>query len=148
MMLDDMTEDVFRGFASGEIAIIKLERNAPVSKNFRFYEGEWVGEGSAFKLTGGEFRVAKSGKNKGVFCVLIPGTSRTVYVTPAEIASCLIEKDKDKPKPVKVKVSLWHGSHPYEFTCTNCNAKNYINTDATGCVVSCSNCGTTHTVKR
>lgn len=88
-MPNDMTEKVFEITEFGQAAIQKLGK---VSDNFRLHKASWVDEKledfDTMKVTGAEFRIAKSGKNKGKMTVLVPGTQRTVYVTKSEILAC------------------------------------------------------------
>lgn len=67
-----------------------LERFGPVPENFRIYAAGWLGdkpeEWRVMGVTGAEFRAAKSGKNKGKLCIMIPGTKRTAYVTREDMA--------------------------------------------------------------
>lgn len=82
----DMTIDIFRQHSFGKAAIQKI---GPVSENFRLYQAGWLGEKpqdfDVMKVIGAEFRVAKSGKNKGKLCIMVPNTKRTAYVTKAEM---------------------------------------------------------------
>ncbi len=82
----DMTEKIFEATEFGQAALQKLDH---VSNNFRLYSAGWVETKSekynTMKVTGAEFRVAKSGKNKGKMTVIVAGSKRTVYVTKAEI---------------------------------------------------------------
>lgn len=81
----DMQEDVFAQEAFGRAALKKLGR---VPENFRLFAAGWTDDRTVMKVTGGEFRIAKSGPNAGKLTVLIPRTTRTVHVTPKEIAAC------------------------------------------------------------
>lgn len=62
---------------------------APTPENFRLYAAEWLGEKpkdwDVMKVTGAEFRVAKSGPNKGKLSVMVEGTKRTAHVTREEM---------------------------------------------------------------
>jgi len=82
----DMEEDLFAAQSYGKAALKKL---APTPENFRLYSAEWLGEKPAdwdvMKVTGAEFRVAKSGPNKGKLSVMVQGTKRTAHVTRAEM---------------------------------------------------------------
>lgn len=81
----DMSVDIFAEFSYGKVALRKIE---PTSSAFRLYEAGWLGnhnERNVMEVTGGEFRVALSGKNKGKLTILIPGSSCTVQVTVAEM---------------------------------------------------------------
>lgn len=84
----DMEKDVFADQSYGKAALKKM---APVPANFRLYAAGWLGKKpedfDVMEVTGAEFRVAKSGPNKGKLSVLVPGTKRTVYVTKAEMDS-------------------------------------------------------------
>ena len=82
----DMNTDIFADTAYGKAAIKKLGH---VNENFRLYEAGWLGENpkewDVMKVVGCEFRVAKSGKNKGKLIIPVDGTKRTVYVTKKEM---------------------------------------------------------------
>ena len=82
----DMEQDVFADQPYGKVALQKL---APVPENFRLYSACWLGKEpkdfTVMEVTGAEFRVAKTGPNKGKLSVLVAGTKRTTYVTSAEM---------------------------------------------------------------
>ena len=81
-----MEHDVFAEQSYGKVALQKL---APVTENFRLYTAGWLGkkpeESTVMEVTGAQFRVAKSGPNKGKLSIMVPGTVRKVYVTDAEM---------------------------------------------------------------
>lgn len=83
--MSDMTVDTFLEYKSGRIALSKIKDS--VSDGFRFYEVESIQGTDAIKYTGCEFRLAKSGKNKGKLCVMVDGTKKIVFVTRAELES-------------------------------------------------------------
>lgn len=70
----------------GKAAMVKL---APTTDNFRLYLAEWLGdepsEWMVMKVTGAEFRAAKTGPNKGKLTVMVRGTKRSVFVTKEEM---------------------------------------------------------------
>lgn len=82
----DMTKDLFAEQGYGRIALKKL---APVSPNFRLFQAGWLGEKpvdwKVMKITGAEFRVAKTGKNAGTLSIMVKGSTRSTYVTRAEM---------------------------------------------------------------
>lgn len=82
----DMDEDVFAEQSYGKAALQKM---APVPEGFRLYSAGWLGDKPAdwtvMEVTGAQFRVAKSGPNKGKLSIMVPGTKRTVYVTETEM---------------------------------------------------------------
>ena len=82
----DMEHDIFADLAFGKAALQKL---APVPENFRLFYAGWVGKRPQdFKemdVSGAEFRVAKTGPNKGKLAIMVPGTKRTVRLTKTEI---------------------------------------------------------------
>lgn len=84
----DMIEKTFEVTGFGQAALQKLGH---LPDDFRLYEAGWVEEKpedfDTMKVTGAEFRVAKTGKNKGKMTVLVPGTKRTVCVTRDEISA-------------------------------------------------------------
>lgn len=83
----DMRIDIFADCTFGKLALQKI---ASSNQNFRLFEAGWLGSGSpeqreVMKVTGAEFREALSGKNKGRLSIMIPHTSRSVYVTAREM---------------------------------------------------------------
>lgn len=85
-MSSDMTNDIFADTTYGMIALEKL---GMVPDNFRLFEAEWLGGGyerKVMRVTGAEFRIAKSGPNKGKLAVIIPKTKQTAYVTAEEMS--------------------------------------------------------------
>lgn len=85
----DMQEDILGASIFGKIALTKI---GTVSPRFRLYEVGWVDCGDVvsvgglvMKVTGAEFRIAKTGINKGLMTVMIEGTRISVYVTKEEI---------------------------------------------------------------
>jgi hypothetical protein len=81
-----MSDNIFADQSYGQIALKKL---SPVPENFRLFSVAWLGDdprkSEVMKVTGAEFRVAKSGPRKGKLCILIKGTQRTAYVTVNEM---------------------------------------------------------------
>lgn len=77
-------EDVFAGTIMGRVALEKLK---PVDPDFMFYYAGWLGENEykVLKLSGAEFREARSGPRKGQVCILVKGTQRSVYLTAEEM---------------------------------------------------------------
>jgi len=87
-MSSDMTVDIFAQESYGKIAIEKLNAVSPLPKNFRLYECGWLGNTrQVMRVTGAEFRPAKSGPNTGKLAVMIPKTKQTAYVTAEEMNS-------------------------------------------------------------
>ena len=88
--MTDMTERVFENQPFGNIAMQKI---GDVDCNFRLFSASWLGndprKSLLMKITGATFRRAKSGSNKGVLSIKVPDTTKTVYVTKAEIEVCL-----------------------------------------------------------
>ncbi len=84
----DMEKDFFADQPYGQLALQKM---APTPSDFRLYCAEWLGDKpndrQVLKITGGEFRRAKSGKNKGKLSILVKGTDKTVFLTSEEIQS-------------------------------------------------------------
>lgn len=82
----DMQKDLMAEHGYGKAALQKL---SPTPENFRLYLAEWLGdkpsEWTVMKVTGAEFRVAKSGPNKGKLSIMVDGSKRTVFVTKAEM---------------------------------------------------------------
>lgn len=82
-----MRDDLFAEFTFGKIALQKIE---PISSDFRlnlfgFVQGRSSSE--IMKVSGAVFREPLRGPNKGMLSIRVPKTSRTVYVTAAEIAA-------------------------------------------------------------
>lgn len=88
-MSADMTVDVFAEHIFGKVAIEKISKlQGGLPENFRLYEAGWIGEvGKVMRISGAEFRVAKTGPNKGRLSIMIPKTTQTAYVTAEEMAS-------------------------------------------------------------
>jgi len=82
----DMDQDVFAEQSYGKVALQKM---APVPENFRLYCAGWLGKEpkdfTVMEVTGAQFRVAKTGVNKGKLSIMVAGTKRTVYVTATEM---------------------------------------------------------------
>ena len=86
--MPDMSDDFFGNTAAGKAALAKLKTLNTITENFRFFEAENLGvlsKGTGMRFRGAEFRVAKSGANKGKLAVAVPGSSLTVYVSYEEI---------------------------------------------------------------
>lgn len=86
----DMTEDIFATYSYGKVALKKM---APTPDNFRLYQAECLGqkEKAVMKVTGAEFRIAKSGPYKGKLSILVKGTKRTEFVTREEMKLAMAE---------------------------------------------------------
>ena len=84
----DMEQDFFAEQPYGQLALTKM---APTPENFRLYCAEWLGDKpgdrQVLKITGGEFRRAKAGKNKDKLSILVKGTNKTVFLTSEEIGA-------------------------------------------------------------
>lgn len=82
-----MTEDIF---AAQPFGILALQKIGPVPDNFRLYEAGWIGSNPSYsrimKVTGCEFREAKSGPRKGELCMPVKGTTKVAYITNEELA--------------------------------------------------------------
>jgi hypothetical protein len=89
----DMQIDIFAEQSYGKAALKKL---APVPENFRLYAAGWLGkkpeDWKTMKVTGAEFRAAKTGKNAGKLSILVKGSGRSVIVTKDEM--CAFEKER------------------------------------------------------
>ena len=85
----DMERDFMAALSYGKAALKKL---SPVGTHFRLYRAELLGERpdewTVMKVTGADFRHAKSGPNKGKLSVFVTGSQRSAYVTRAEIQAC------------------------------------------------------------
>lgn len=83
-----MRESPFDSMPFGKAA---LEMLGPVPENFRLYEAclepQPPKATTHMRVTGAEFRTAKTGKNKGMLCVMVPGSQRTVRVPREAYAS-------------------------------------------------------------
>mgnify|MGYP006971739525 CR=1 FL=1 len=84
--MNDMNEKVFEDQPFGKAAMKEIKG---ATKNFRLFSASWVGDNpsksKAMKVTGAEFRAAKSGPNKGQLSIMVKNTQQTVYVTKAEM---------------------------------------------------------------
>ncbi len=80
--MNDMNEKVFENQAFGQAALKKIGH---VAENFRLFESGWLEDSDTMRVTGAEFRNAKSGPNKGRMTIMVPNTKRTVYVTKSEM---------------------------------------------------------------
>ncbi len=79
----DMKVDIFADTSYGKIALRKL---GDLPGNFRLYAAQVVGANEdTIKVTGAEFREAKSGQNKGKLSIRIKGTEKTTYVSSVEM---------------------------------------------------------------
>lgn len=99
-----LNDDLFAETSFGKVALRKL---APVSENFRLYAAGWLGskpeEFSIMKVTGAEFRIARSGKNAGKFSILVKGTIRNAFVT-AEEMNAIEEAAPERHTPLDTSV--------------------------------------------
>ncbi|ADP20062.1 MULTISPECIES: hypothetical protein [Achromobacter] len=90
---DVAREAIFERQPSGAAARKKLEGaiGKTLSVAFYFYRGELIGdpnkEALPMKLTGCEFRPATKGSKKGRWIVPVPGTERSVVVTPEDVSA-------------------------------------------------------------
>ena len=83
--MTDMSERIIEKQPFGKIALQKL---GDVPENFRLFDAAWGDNPrnrDTIRVTGAEFRVAKSGPEKGLLSVMVPNTMRTAYVTAAEM---------------------------------------------------------------
>lgn len=81
----DMKNDLFADQTFGKIALQKV---APTDTNFRLYKAGWIGDPrrrEIMEVTGAVFREALRGPNKGQLSIMVPHTSRSVYVTAREM---------------------------------------------------------------
>jgi hypothetical protein len=86
-MSHDMDHDIFGDTEYGKLA---LKRLADPHPDFRLYSAGWLGEVNdrqVMRVTGAVFRRALRGPNAGKLSMLVKGTSRTAYLTSAEIDS-------------------------------------------------------------
>lgn len=85
-MSANMEIDFFSAESYGKLALKKM---APVSENFRLYEAGWLGkrpeDWTVMKVTGAQFRAAKTGPNKGKLSIMIKDTQRHVHLTREEM---------------------------------------------------------------
>jgi hypothetical protein len=82
----DMQVDILKDSVFGKIALNKM---GSVPEGFRLYEAGWLEDDlivlPVIKVSGAEFRLAKTGINKGKMTVMVPGTKVSVYVTAEEL---------------------------------------------------------------
>jgi len=83
----DMQDDIFARTAFGQAALKKL---GSLPAGFRLFSAGWLGDdlrqATVMKVSGAEFRAAKTGPNKGKLSIRLAGTTRTAYVTKPEMA--------------------------------------------------------------
>jgi len=86
-MAADMTTDIFATYTYGKIALNKIAKlPGGIPENFRLYEAGWLGDSrQVMRVTGAQFRKAKSGPFKGRLSVMVPKTKQAAYVTAEEI---------------------------------------------------------------
>lgn len=86
-MSNNLDRDIFAEQPYGQLALKKMGK---VPANFRLFEAAWLPEGpppwNTMKVTGAEFRAAKTGPNKGHLTIELPGTRRSVYLDAPAIA--------------------------------------------------------------
>jgi len=80
--MNDMTQKIFEVRPYGKAALKKI---GPVAENFRLFEASWLKDGVTMRVCGAEFREAKRGPNIGRLSIMVPNTTKTVYVTRSEI---------------------------------------------------------------
>ncbi len=78
----DMEHDIFAEHPAGKVALAKM---APVSADFRLFECGIADSAGTIMYSGAEFRRALKGPNKGKLSIIVPGTTKTVYVARSEI---------------------------------------------------------------
>lgn len=83
----DMEQDIFAEQTIRKNAA--LSKLAPRVEELSPLLAGWLGkrpeDWKEMEVKGAEFRIAKSGPNKGKLSILVPGTRRTVRVTKAEM---------------------------------------------------------------
>lgn len=84
--MTDMNEDFFATHPAGKLALSKM---GAVPANFRLFEAGWLNDNPSangvMEFRGAEFRVAKRGRLKGKLAIMVPNTTRTTFVTAAEM---------------------------------------------------------------
>ncbi|MFL1405422.1 hypothetical protein ACJO2E_08775 [Marinobacter sp. M1N3S26] len=84
-----MSTDIFAGTSFGKAALKVMSENGPLPENFRLYEMGWMEDRPedfrTMKVSGAQFREAKTGPNKGKLSIMVDGTQRTVYVTKRDL---------------------------------------------------------------
>lgn len=91
----DMRTDLFAEYTFGKIALKKIASTEP---NFRLFLAGWIGkcnQREVMEVRGAIFREAQRGQNKGQLSIMVPKTSRTVYITADEMQ---VFDDAEKPK--------------------------------------------------
>ena len=82
----DMTKDIFAEQSYGKAALKKL---VPTSPNFRLFQAGWLGktpkDWTIMKVSGAEFRHAKSGPRAGQLSIRVPGTTQSCHVSRTEM---------------------------------------------------------------
>ena len=80
-----MAENPHGMYADYPFGKAALARLAPLPDNFVLCEAELLGAGNGMKVTGAVYRAAKSGPNKGMLTIKVPGTQKVVYLSVEEI---------------------------------------------------------------
>jgi hypothetical protein len=83
--------DPFKTMNDSAFAKAALAKMAPTPDGFKIYAAGWLGKRpadfKAMRVTGASFRAAQKGPRKGVACIMIKGTTRSVKVTREEISA-------------------------------------------------------------
>lgn len=94
----DMGKDIFADCSYGQVALKKL---APVPETFRLFSAGWLGEKpkdwDVMKVTGADFRVAKTGPNKGKLSIRVKGSERSAFVFRAEMQAFEVGTKQTQP---------------------------------------------------
>jgi len=92
--MGDMTGKVMEDTVFGGLALAKM---GEVPENFRLYSASRVGvnlqTSIGVEVLGAEFRRAKSGKNRGMLSIEVPGTRRAAFVSNEEIQAVLAKEE-------------------------------------------------------
>lgn len=88
--------EIFAGTGYGQLALKKI---GEVPEGFYIYCCGWLGDvrsdACVMEVVGCQFRVAKRGKYKGMYSIMVPGTAKKVYLTSAEVDAA---KDDSAPQ--------------------------------------------------
>jgi len=82
-----------------DVAVAARAKAKNLPEHFLFYKFGWLGdlddrESCIMEVTGAVFREAKAGPRKGQRCIMVKGTDRSVYLSPAEIKALDEARDK------------------------------------------------------
>ena len=82
-------QDIFADTDFGKIALKRMAEQSPLPEGFRLFSAGWMEDHPEkfwnFKVIGAQFRMAKTGKNKGKPTIKVEGTERVSVITKREL---------------------------------------------------------------